>query len=136
MTAVHDHEIARPSVRHNHVQPMGGHRIRTMRGVDAGERATTPLTSTAAAAPHQGMAAAPALVAPPLSSREIEVMRAWLLTDSKREAASRLFITEATVSTHLTRIKAKYAAVGRPARTKVALFVRAVQDGHTTVDEH
>ena len=42
---------------------------------------------------------------PQLSAREVEVLRTWLLLDSKREAGLRLFISEATVSTHLTRIK-------------------------------
>lgn len=70
-----------------------------------------------------------------LSNREIEVLRSWLVSDSKREVAEGLFITESTVHTHLARIREKYAAAGRPAPSKVALFVRAVEDGYCSVRE-
>jgi len=33
------------------------------------------------------------------------------------------------VNDHIRRIRAKYAAAGRPAPTKVDLFKRAVEDG-------
>ncbi|MFT3660910.1 MAG: LuxR C-terminal-related transcriptional regulator [Gordonia sp. (in: high G+C Gram-positive bacteria)] len=72
---------------------------------------------------------------PLLSTREVEVLLAWLRAESKEEAARELFISAATVSTHITRIRAKYAAVGRPARRKPALFARAIQDGYTSLDE-
>ncbi|WP_245555524.1 LuxR C-terminal-related transcriptional regulator [Gordonia soli] len=72
---------------------------------------------------------------PELSDREIEVLIAWLGADSKDDAASGLFISASTVSTHLSRIRAKYAAVGRAAPTKTHLFARALQDGYTTLDE-
>lgn len=68
-----------------------------------------------------------------LSTREIEVLRSWLTSDSKRDVAVELFVTEATVHTHLARIRDKYAAAGRPAPSKVALFVRAVEDGYCTI---
>lgn len=73
--------------------------------------------------------AADRLRRPALSAREIEVLVAWLHTDSKSEVARALFITTSTVNTHLTRMREKYANVGRPARTKVALAARAIQDG-------
>lgn len=74
--------------------------------------------------------------APPrLTAREIEVLRAWVRHDSKSSAASELFITAATVNTHVNRIRVKYAASGRPAHTKAALLARALQDGHVTLDE-
>lgn len=66
---------------------------------------------------------------PALSGREIEVLVAWLHTDSKAEVGRALFITTSTVNTHLGRIRGKYASVGRPARTKAALAARAIQDG-------
>jgi DNA-binding CsgD family transcriptional regulator len=72
---------------------------------------------------------------PQLSAREIEVLLAWLAADSKDDAAARLYIAATTVNTHLTRIRAKYSACDRPARTKSSLFARAVQDGHTRLDE-
>jgi len=72
---------------------------------------------------------------PSLSRREDEVLLAWLAAESKAEAAAALYITASTVNTHLTRIRAKYTAVGRPARSKANLFARAIQDGYTRLDE-
>ncbi|MGU3436236.1 LuxR C-terminal-related transcriptional regulator [Actinomycetes bacterium M1A6_2h] len=77
----------------------------------------------------------PALPRPTLSAREIEVMLAWFRSDSKAVAAHQLFISIGTINTHIARIRGKYSAVGRAAPTKAALFVRALQDGHTTLDE-
>lgn len=73
-------------------------------------------------------------VRPSLSEREVEVLLAWLASESKEDAAARLFISASTVSTHLARIRAKYTAVGRPAPTKTHLFARALQDGYTALD--
>lgn len=72
---------------------------------------------------------------PPLSAREVEVLLAWLRCDSKAAAARELFLSVTTVNTHITRIRAKYAAVGRPAHTKATLFARAVQDGIIDLDD-
>lgn len=72
---------------------------------------------------------------PQLSNREREVLRMWVMTDSKTEAAQRLFLSSSTVSTHITRIRQKYDDAGRPARTKASLLVRALQDGHVRLDE-
>ena len=72
---------------------------------------------------------------PALSAREIEILRAWLICESKSEAAARLYVTAATVSTHIVRIREKYARVGRTAPTKTALLVRALQDGVVSIDE-
>ncbi|WP_420838033.1 LuxR C-terminal-related transcriptional regulator [Antrihabitans stalactiti] len=72
---------------------------------------------------------------PMLSSRESEVLLAWLRADTKPDAARRLYISPGTLNTHLTRIRAKYAAVGRPATTKAALFARALQDGYTDIED-
>lgn len=66
---------------------------------------------------------------PGLSMREREVLIAWFQTENKEQVAKRLFIEPSTVRTHLQRARAKYAAVGRPARTKSALIARAIQDG-------
>lgn len=78
---------------------------------------------------------APPAERPSLSRREVEVLLAWLAAESKAEAAAALYITASTVNTHLTRIRAKYTAVGRPARSKANLFARAIQDGYTRLDE-
>ncbi len=72
---------------------------------------------------------------PTLSAREVEVLLAWLAAESKAQAAETLFITASTVNTHLTRIRAKYASVGRPARSKANLFARAIQDGYTRLED-
>lgn len=91
---------------------------RHLRSVDANGRP----------APHPS-----ALPRPELSVREVEVLVAWLRTDSKEEAGQSLFISPATVKTHVSRIRAKYAAAGRPANSKSSLFVRAVQDGYISM---
>ena len=63
------------------------------------------------------------------SGREREVLMAWLRTESKDEVGRLLHIAPATVRTHLQRIRVKYAQTGRPASTKSALFILAVEDG-------
>ncbi|GAA1479820.1 hypothetical protein GCM10009624_02600 [Gordonia sinesedis] len=75
------------------------------------------------------------LTRPTLSEREVEVLIAWLHAESKQEAAGALFITAATVSTHIARIRAKYEAVARPAPSKASLFARAIQDGYVSLDD-
>ena len=74
------------------------------------------------------------LTKPDLSAREVEVLLTWLASESKEQAADTLFISASTVSTHLARIRAKYAAAGRIAPTKTHLFARALQDGYTSLD--
>lgn len=72
---------------------------------------------------------------PELSDREIEVLIAWLASDSKREVTERLFLADSTVSTYIQRVRAKYEAAGRPARTKVRLLLRALEDGFVRLDD-
>jgi DNA-binding NarL/FixJ family response regulator len=72
---------------------------------------------------------------PHLPDREKEVLIAWFQADSKDLVADKLRIAPSTVSTHLQRVRAKYAAVGRPAHTKAALVARALQDGIINVDD-
>lgn len=62
-------------------------------------------------------------------------MIAWFGSDSKIDAARSIDISVGTINTHLTRIRQKYAAAGRPASTKAALFARAIQDGLTKLDD-
>jgi DNA-binding NarL/FixJ family response regulator len=64
-----------------------------------------------------------------LSLREKGVLIAWFQTESKEVVGKRLYIAPTTVRTHLQRVRAKYAAAGRPAPTKSALLARAVEDG-------
>jgi DNA-binding NarL/FixJ family response regulator len=70
-----------------------------------------------------------------IAPREKEVLVAWFRTNSKDEAAQQLSIAPTTVRTILQRIRAKYAAVGRPATTKAALAARAIQDGIIGLDD-
>ncbi|MCV7281790.1 response regulator transcription factor [Mycolicibacterium flavescens] len=72
---------------------------------------------------------------PRLSTREREVLVAWCQTENKDRVARRLFVEPSTVRTHLQRVRAKYAAVGRPAPTKASLIARAIQDGIVNVDD-
>ncbi len=78
---------------------------------------------------------APKLPQPTLTEREVEVLRTWLLLDSKPAVAEALFISLGTVNTHLTRIRAKYAELGRAASTKASLVARAIQDDIIDIDE-
>lgn len=70
-----------------------------------------------------------------LSQREKDVLLAWLNCDSKIAVAAELHIALGTINTHLTRIRNKYTAVGRPASTKAALVARALQDGIVALDD-
>jgi DNA-binding NarL/FixJ family response regulator len=72
---------------------------------------------------------------PQLSQREQQVLIAWFQTENKHAVAKRLFIEPSTVATHLQRVRAKYAAVGRPAPTKAALVARAIQDGILSIND-
>ncbi|MFD6397544.1 helix-turn-helix transcriptional regulator [Nocardia sp. NPDC060249] len=82
--------------------------------------------------PNCGM---PRFTPAPLSVREREVLRTWLLSETKQQVTLELFITMGTVNTHLGRTRTKYAAVGRAATTKSALLARALQDGIIGLDE-
>ncbi|MBF6548841.1 DNA-binding response regulator [Nocardia brasiliensis] len=70
-----------------------------------------------------------------MNAREREVLLTWIRADSKTLAAQRLYLSLGTVNTHITRIRAKYAAVGRTANTKAALVTRALQDGLLSIDD-
>lgn len=67
---------------------------------------------------------------PSLSLREVEVLRAWLTSESKETAARALFVAPTTVTTHISRIRARYASVGRPATCKARLLAVALRDGY------
>lgn len=117
-----------PELPGSHARAMGH---RPFRSVPAGGVA---VGGPAGAGPVVGDAAATgAAVRPVLSDREVEVLVAWLVADSKDGAAATLFISGSTVSTHISRIRAKYAEAGRPAPTKAHLLARALQDGYTSL---
>jgi len=67
---------------------------------------------------------------PKLSERQLDVLTAYASSnDLLPTVARRLGMDPETVKTHLRRIRAKYAHVGRPAPTRRDLYVRAVEDG-------
>jgi len=79
--------------------------------------------------PAQPTAPPADLIRPVLGQREKEVLRAWFCCDSKEAAARELFVSVNTVKKHIERVRAKYAAAGRPAPTQALLLIRAIQDG-------
>lgn len=72
---------------------------------------------------------------PKLSKREVEVLVVWLAHDSKEQAAQQLFLSSSTVNTHIARIRTKYRIIGRPAPSKTALLIRALQDGYCNLEQ-
>jgi DNA-binding NarL/FixJ family response regulator len=98
------------------------HLIKAVRSVGNGERYVGPRM---AAALHRSLS----MGRLSLSERERQVLVAWFGTESKDLVGNLLHIAPATVRTHLQRVRAKYAGVGRPAPTKSALLARAIEDG-------
>ncbi|WP_244881102.1 helix-turn-helix transcriptional regulator [Tsukamurella pseudospumae] len=70
-----------------------------------------------------------------LTSREVQMLTAWLTAGSKSEAAATLFVSPTTVATHVARIRVKYEKAGRPASSKTALLRRLVEDGYVQLDD-
>jgi len=64
-----------------------------------------------------------------LGRREREILNLYASGLPLRIAAAQLGISYSTAKEYLDRIRAKYIEVGRPARTKVDLLRRAVEDG-------
>ena len=72
---------------------------------------------------------------PVLSEREREVLIAWFECESKSLVAKRLHLSVKTVDTYIERVRMKYADTGRPATSKSALMIRALQDGIVDITE-
>ncbi|MGY1806555.1 hypothetical protein ACI8AF_04225 [Blastococcus sp. SYSU D00669] len=67
---------------------------------------------------------------PRLAPRQREVLVAYVSGSELLPTVAReLGMDRETLKTHLRRIRAKYAEVGRPAPTRRDLYVRAVEDG-------
>lgn len=64
-----------------------------------------------------------------LTAREREVLARYAAGARAEEVAQALFISRDTVLMHVKRVRAKYAAVGRAAPSKVHLLRRALEDG-------
>lgn len=103
--------------------------------VEAPLRRRGHLTTMATVDTIAGGTTAPELPRPALTDREVEVLRTWLMVDSKPACGQELHISLGTVNTHLTRIRAKYSEIGRPASTKAALVARAIQDDIIDIEE-
>lgn len=107
---------------------------------DSPHRAVEAIRAAGAGAPRVGpsMTAAPPGDAhtgrPHITDRELQVLKAWSQPESNDVVARRLQMAPSTVRTHLERVRAKYAEVGRPAATKAELVARAVQDGILDID--
>jgi DNA-binding CsgD family transcriptional regulator len=72
----------------------------------------------------------PGVRRPRLAPRQREVLVAYVAgSDLLPTVARELGMDRETLKTHLRRIRAKYAEVGRPAPTRRDLYVRAVEDG-------
>jgi DNA-binding CsgD family transcriptional regulator len=131
--------IAQPHPFHRPLPRPGDHRPAVHPGgLRASQRPTTdtePRTQggfTVVGAVPESAAEVPR---PTLTGREQEVLLMWLRQENKSSAGQTLYITASTVRTHLQRIRRKYAAVGRPASTKLALALRAIQDGLVRVED-
>lgn len=71
----------------------------------------------------------PALESARLSAQEQRVLALFARGVKAQSVASRLGIAVPTVNDYVRRIRGKYAEMGRPAHTKVDLYIRAVEDG-------
>ncbi|SDH31608.1 response regulator [Pseudonocardia oroxyli] len=70
---------------------------------------------------------------PELSVQEITALRVWFTSRSKGMAAEAMGVAPATIHTYIDRARMKYAARGRPARSKAEMVKRALEDGLVTL---
>lgn len=66
---------------------------------------------------------------PLLSEREQTALALYAANLPAKSVARRMGVTEGTVKVFLRRVRAKYAAIDRPAQTKLELYQRALEDG-------
>jgi DNA-binding NarL/FixJ family response regulator len=88
--------------------------VRAVRAAARGEAALSPSVATRLVGQVRSQGREP------LSQRELEVLRLISQGASNREAAGRLFVSEATVKTHLLHIYAKLGVNDRAAAVAVA----------------
>ena len=70
----------------------------------------------------------PDLASARLSPKEQEVLALYASGEKSVSVAARAGLSSNTVSEYIRRIRSKYAVAGRPARTKIDLYKRAVED--------
>ncbi len=66
---------------------------------------------------------------PDLSPRELDALRLYASGLKLSAVAHRMGISPHTAKEYLDRVRAKYAHVGRPARTRTELYAAATRDG-------
>ncbi|MGM1017824.1 MAG: LuxR C-terminal-related transcriptional regulator [Actinomycetota bacterium] len=71
---------------------------------------------------------------PPLSAQEARVLELYAAGMTIAEVAVAIGVRQDTARKYLSRVKQKYEAVGRPARTKLELAQRAMQDGYAHME--
>jgi two-component system nitrate/nitrite response regulator NarL len=67
---------------------------------------------------------------PALSQQERRALQLYATGLPMKSVAIKMAISEETVKQYLKRVRQKYALSGRDAQTKLALYHRAVEDGH------
>lgn len=77
----------------------------------------------------------PDLPAVGLSERQRDVLSLYASGEDAAAVASVLHISPQTVQDYVARIRTKYAESGRPARNKMDLYKRAVEDGYLPIPE-
>lgn len=77
----------------------------------------------------------PDLPAVGLSERQREVLSLYASGEDAATVADVLHLSPQTVQDYVARIRTKYAESGRPARSKMDLYKRAVEDGYLPMPE-
>jgi two-component system, NarL family, nitrate/nitrite response regulator NarL len=67
---------------------------------------------------------------PTLSTQERRALQLYATGMPLKSVARKMTISDETVKQYLGRVREKYARAGRAAPTKIALYHRAVEDGH------
>lgn len=67
---------------------------------------------------------------PELATKERQALGLYASGMPAKAVARAMGVSENTVREHLERVKEKYRVAGRPAQTKVELYVRAIEDGY------
>ncbi len=72
----------------------------------------------------------PGRIVPRLAPRERRLIALYAQGHTLAECATTMHVGVETARTHLQRIRAKYAAAGRPAPGRAELLLRAIEDGY------
>ena len=71
-----------------------------------------------------------------LSPREREVLSLYAAGAKAPLVGARTGLSELTVIDYIRRVRSKYERVGRPANTKIDLYIRALEDGILPIPGH